>query len=55
MVAAPALAHWCGQTDSIFAVATGGKVCCLDPRTVLIGEDEPLFDAVEQAVLSLRK
>jgi L-seryl-tRNA(Ser) seleniumtransferase len=24
--------------------------CCLDPRTVLIGEDETLFDAVERAV-----
>jgi L-seryl-tRNA(Ser) seleniumtransferase len=29
--------------------------CCLDPRTVLTGEDEPLFDAVEQAVASLRR
>jgi L-seryl-tRNA(Ser) seleniumtransferase len=29
--------------------------CCLDPRTVLIGEDEPLFDAVERAVASLNK
>jgi len=29
--------------------------CCLDPRTVLSGEDEPLFDAVEQAVLSVKK
>jgi L-seryl-tRNA(Ser) seleniumtransferase len=28
--------------------------CCLDPRTVLAGEDEPLFDAVEQALSSLR-
>ena len=26
--------------------------CCLDPRTVLRGEDEPLIDAVEAAVLS---
>ena len=31
-----------------------GDRCCLDPRTVLPGEDEPLFDAVGQAVLSLR-
>jgi L-seryl-tRNA(Ser) seleniumtransferase len=29
--------------------------CCLDPRTVLPGEDEPLFDAVEQAFRSLRR
>jgi L-seryl-tRNA(Ser) seleniumtransferase len=28
--------------------------CCLDPRTVLPGEDEPLFDAVERAIHSLR-
>jgi L-seryl-tRNA(Ser) seleniumtransferase len=28
--------------------------CCLDPRTVLPGEDEPLFDAVERALQSLR-
>ena len=28
--------------------------CCLDPRTVLPTEDEPLFDAVEQAVLRVR-
>ena len=28
--------------------------CCLDPRTVLTGEDEPLFEAVERAVLSLK-
>lgn len=27
--------------------------CCLDPRTVLAGEDEPLFDAVERAYASL--
>src|SRR4029077_3290183 len=33
VVAAPALAQWCGWTDSVFAVATGGKVCCLDPHT----------------------
>jgi L-seryl-tRNA(Ser) seleniumtransferase len=26
--------------------------CCLDPRTVLRGEDEPLIDAVEAAVLA---
>jgi L-seryl-tRNA(Ser) seleniumtransferase len=30
-----------------------GDRCCLDPRTVLPGEDEPLFEAVEQAVRSL--
>ena len=24
--------------------------CCLDPRTVLRSEDEPLFDAVEAAL-----
>jgi L-seryl-tRNA(Ser) seleniumtransferase len=28
--------------------------CCLDPRTVLQGEDEPLFDAVERALHTLR-
>ena len=28
--------------------------CCLDPRTVLQGEDEQLFDAVERALNSLR-
>ncbi len=33
IVAAPALAQWCGKTDSVVAVATGGKVCCLDPNT----------------------
>jgi outer membrane protein assembly factor BamB len=33
VVAAPALAQWCGQTDSVFAVASKGKVCCLDPHT----------------------
>ena len=29
--------------------------CCIDPRTILRGEDEVLFDAVERAVASLRK
>jgi outer membrane protein assembly factor BamB len=33
VVAAPALGQWCGRTDSVFAVATRGKVCCLDPET----------------------
>jgi outer membrane protein assembly factor BamB len=33
VVAAPALAQWCGQTASVFAVATGGKICCLDPKS----------------------
>ena len=28
-------------------------LCCLDPRTILRGEDETLFDAVERAVASL--
>jgi L-seryl-tRNA(Ser) seleniumtransferase len=28
--------------------------CCLDPRTVLQGEDEMLFDAVERALSSVR-
>jgi L-seryl-tRNA(Ser) seleniumtransferase len=32
-----------------------GGACCLDPRTVLKGEDEDLIDAVEQAVLGLKK
>ena len=27
--------------------------CCVDPRTVLRGEDDPLVDAIEAAVLSL--
>jgi len=27
--------------------------CCIDPRTVLTGEDEPLFDAVERAFRTL--
>jgi L-seryl-tRNA(Ser) seleniumtransferase len=27
--------------------------CCIDPRTVLRGEDDPLVDAIEAAVLSL--
>ena len=31
------------------------SACCLDPRTVLKGEDEELLDAVEAAVLSLQK
>jgi L-seryl-tRNA(Ser) seleniumtransferase len=30
-----------------------GGACCLDPRTVLKGEDETLIDAVESAVRSL--
>jgi L-seryl-tRNA(Ser) seleniumtransferase len=29
--------------------------CCLDPRTVLRGEDETLIDAVEVAARSLRR
>ena len=29
--------------------------CCLDPRTVLRGEDETLIDAVERAVLTIRR
>jgi L-seryl-tRNA(Ser) seleniumtransferase len=29
--------------------------CCLDPRTVLRGEDETLIDAVEVAAASLRR
>src|SRR3989442_12151588 len=29
--------------------------CCLDPRTVLKGEDETLIDAVETAAARLRK
>src|SRR5262249_37497241 len=33
VVAAPALAQWCGQTASAFAVASGGKICCLDPKS----------------------
>jgi L-seryl-tRNA(Ser) seleniumtransferase len=31
-----------------------GDACCLDPRTVLKGEDETLIDAVEVAVKSVR-
>ena len=30
-------------------------ICCLDPRTVLKGEDETLIDAVEAALGTLRK
>jgi len=30
-------------------------LCCLDPRTVLKGEDEDLIDAVELAVLAVRR
>jgi L-seryl-tRNA(Ser) seleniumtransferase len=30
-------------------------VCCLDPRTVLRGEDETLIDAVEVAARSVRR
>jgi L-seryl-tRNA(Ser) seleniumtransferase len=29
--------------------------CCIDPRTVLKGEDEELVDAIEAAVMSLRQ
>jgi L-seryl-tRNA(Ser) seleniumtransferase len=29
--------------------------CCLDPRTVLRGEDETLIDAVERAALTIRR
>src|SRR5487761_29990 len=32
-----------------------GDACCLDPRTVLRGEDETLIDAVEVAARSLRR
>jgi L-seryl-tRNA(Ser) seleniumtransferase len=32
-----------------------GDACCLDPRTVLRGEDETLIDAVEIAARSLRR
>jgi len=28
--------------------------CCIDPRTVLRGEDETLVDCLEAAVISLR-
>ena len=31
-----------------------GGACCIDPRTVLKGEDEELLDAVEAAVRSIR-
>jgi L-seryl-tRNA(Ser) seleniumtransferase len=37
----------------VIARVEGGR-CCLDPRTVLPGEDEPLFDAVQQAISSFR-
>jgi len=32
-----------------------GDACCLDPRTVLKGEDETLIDAVEMAARSVRR
>ena len=32
-----------------------GDMCCLDPRTVLKGEDEDLVDAVEVAAASIRR
>jgi L-seryl-tRNA(Ser) seleniumtransferase len=28
--------------------------CCIDPRTVLVGEDETLVDCIEVAVKTLR-
>jgi L-seryl-tRNA(Ser) seleniumtransferase len=40
-----------GEPPVLARIADGR--CCLDPRTVLEGEDEPLFDAVERALRSL--
>jgi L-seryl-tRNA(Ser) seleniumtransferase len=36
-------------------VRVEGDRCCLDPRTVLQGEDETLIDAVEVAVSTTRR
>ncbi len=33
VVAAPALAQWCGDTKSVLGVGSAGKICCLDPTT----------------------
>jgi L-seryl-tRNA(Ser) seleniumtransferase len=41
-----------GRPPVIARIEAGA--CCLDPRTVLKGEDEDLIDAVEAAVLSLK-
>jgi L-seryl-tRNA(Ser) seleniumtransferase len=46
-----ALRH--GRPPVIARIEDGA--CCLDPRTVLKGEDEDLIDAVEAAVKSLEK
>jgi outer membrane protein assembly factor BamB len=43
-VAAPALAQWCAQTRSVIAVATGGKICCLDPQSGVIDWTYDLSD-----------
>jgi len=38
----------------VIARVEGGE-CCIDPRTILKGEDEDLLDAVEAAVKSIRR
>jgi len=45
-----ALRH--GRPPVIARIEDGA--CCLDPRTVLKGEDEELLDAVEAAFKSLK-
>ena len=37
----------------VLARIEGGR-CCIDHRTVLRGQDDPLFDAIEAAVLAVR-
>ena len=41
-----------GETPVIARIENGA--CCIDPRTVLKGEDEELIDAVEAAVRSIK-
>ena len=41
--------------DPPVLVRIEADLCCIDPRTILRGEDEVLFDAIERAVASLRK
>jgi outer membrane protein assembly factor BamB len=58
VVAAPALAQWCGHTDSVFAIATKGKVCCLDPDfgaihwTYNLTDQKPHLSAAPKVVVN---
>ena len=42
------------ETDPPVIARIEADLCCIDPRTVLTGEDELLLDAIEAAVASVR-